>query len=148
MNQGPNLYAVISLIIDTRLSSVFRVPVCSISSCSRLCALNVLGSSLINTFALFYRDVYNIARRTIEQNIDLLQRQAFGLWQAEEDENYRQAGDACEHKVCAVPDVSDHIWHGSCNDEVEQPVSGCAYRHPQPSNVQWEDLRTVDPRYS
>jgi hypothetical protein len=89
MNEDPRSFAVTSLIINTRLSSVFRVPECSVSSCHHVGALNMLGSALINTLALFDRDICNIARRAIEQNVDLLKRQAFGLWQAEEDECHR-----------------------------------------------------------
>ena len=43
-----------------------------ISSGRRICALDVLRSTLIDALALLDRDVCNVAGRSIKQDIDLL----------------------------------------------------------------------------
>jgi hypothetical protein len=62
----------------------------------------MLRSSLFNALALFDRDICNIARRAIEQNVDFLKGQALGLWQAEVDERDRERDHAGKNKVRSV----------------------------------------------
>lgn len=81
-----------------------------------------------------------------ENHINFLQRQTFCLRQAEIDKRYRERNATREEEIRAVPDVGDHVGHGTCNDEVEEPMDRRANRDAQRTNAQREDLRAIDPR--
>jgi hypothetical protein len=39
-----------------------------------------------------------------------------------------------------LPNVGDHVRHGPCNNEIQQPVCRAAYGDSHRAYVHWEDL--------
>lgn len=119
-----------------------------VERCSRL--LDVLDMcGLLANLDLFQSSALEPAGQfSTKHDIDLLERQALGLWHAEVDKDDRESRERGKDKVRAEANVGDHVRHRSGNDKVEQPMSGSAQSHTQTSDAKRENLRAVDPWYS